>query len=196
MDPLPPPSYAEVLKKDRRDRVAKRIVACCVVVVALAVGWYCHRNFGPENFGPPDQNFRWKIGPPRPKFSGKSVRLWKFGPGWGKTTTGLTTGKSIVWYKSLLAGDNCSIIIYVYSIKKFWWGIAQSAPCWCNWESGFSLALAWKYKQLGRYLHIRQHVLYLHWKFWVTLVAGPWPHTTFHFHNSLGLQHLHIQNSN
>ena len=39
-DPLPPPSYAEVLKKDRRDRVAKRIVACCVVVVALAVGWY------------------------------------------------------------------------------------------------------------------------------------------------------------
>ena len=39
-EPLPPPSYAEVQKKDRRDRVAKRIVACCVVVVAFAVGWY------------------------------------------------------------------------------------------------------------------------------------------------------------
>ena len=38
-DPLPPPSYAEVRKKDRRHRVAKRIVVCCVVVVALAVGW-------------------------------------------------------------------------------------------------------------------------------------------------------------
>ena len=39
-EPLPPPSYAEVQKKDRRNHVAKRIVACCVVVVALAVGWY------------------------------------------------------------------------------------------------------------------------------------------------------------
>ena len=38
-DPLPPPSYAEVQKKDRRHRVAKRIVVCCVVVVALAIGW-------------------------------------------------------------------------------------------------------------------------------------------------------------
>ena len=38
-DPLPPPSYAEVQKKDRRHRVAKGIVVCCVVVVALAVGW-------------------------------------------------------------------------------------------------------------------------------------------------------------
>ena len=38
-DPLPPPSYAEVRKKDRRHRLAKRIVVCCVVVVALAVGW-------------------------------------------------------------------------------------------------------------------------------------------------------------
>ena len=33
----------------------------------------CHRNFGPENFGPLDQNFQWKIGPPGPKFSGNLV---------------------------------------------------------------------------------------------------------------------------
>ena len=24
---------------------------------------FCHRNFGPGNFGPGDQNFQWKIGP-------------------------------------------------------------------------------------------------------------------------------------
>ena len=41
----------------------------------------CHRNFGPENFGPGDQNFQWKIGPAGPIFSGKMVRLWKIGPG-------------------------------------------------------------------------------------------------------------------
>ena len=43
--------------------------------------WTCHRNFGPENFGPGDQNFEWKIGPAGPIFSGKMVRLWKIGPG-------------------------------------------------------------------------------------------------------------------
>ena len=26
----------------------------------------CHRNFGPENFGPLDRNFQWKNGPPGP----------------------------------------------------------------------------------------------------------------------------------
>ena len=40
----------------------------------------CHRNFGPENFGPPDRNFRWKNGPPGPIFSVKMIRAWKFGP--------------------------------------------------------------------------------------------------------------------
>ena len=38
-DPLPPPTYAEVQKKDRRHRIVKKIVVCCAVVVALAVGW-------------------------------------------------------------------------------------------------------------------------------------------------------------
>ena len=28
----------------------------------------CHRNFGPGNFGPGDQNFQWKIGPAGPIF--------------------------------------------------------------------------------------------------------------------------------
>ena len=35
-----------------------------VVSVLLGYGteaYYCHGNFGPGNFGPPDQNFRWKI---------------------------------------------------------------------------------------------------------------------------------------
>ena len=38
-DPLPPPTYAEVRKKDRRHRIVKKIVVCCAVVVALVVGW-------------------------------------------------------------------------------------------------------------------------------------------------------------
>ena len=38
-DPLPPPTYAEVQTKDRRHRIVKKIVVCCAVVVALAVGW-------------------------------------------------------------------------------------------------------------------------------------------------------------
>ena len=38
-DPWPPPTYAEVQMKDRRHRIVKKIVVCCVVVVALAVGW-------------------------------------------------------------------------------------------------------------------------------------------------------------
>ena len=43
--------------------------------------WNCHRNFGPGNFGPGDQNFQWKIGPAGPIFlekwsaSGKLVRI-------------------------------------------------------------------------------------------------------------------------
>jgi len=44
------------------------------------VGRSCHRNFGPENFGPPDRNFQWKNGPPGPIFSVKMVRPLKFGP--------------------------------------------------------------------------------------------------------------------
>ena len=37
---VPPPSYAEVQEKERRHRVVKRVVFCCVmVVVALVVGW-------------------------------------------------------------------------------------------------------------------------------------------------------------
>ena len=42
---------------------------------------FCHRNFGPGNFGPGDQNFQWKIGPAGPIFlekwsaSGKLVRI-------------------------------------------------------------------------------------------------------------------------
>ena len=28
----------------------------------------CHRNFGPEYFGPPDRNFQWKNGPQDPFF--------------------------------------------------------------------------------------------------------------------------------
>ena len=42
----------------------------------------CHRNFGPENFGPPDRNFQWKNDLPGPIFLVKMVRPWKFGPGY------------------------------------------------------------------------------------------------------------------
>ena len=51
----------------------------------------CHRNFGPENFGPGDQNFQWKIGPAGPIFSGKMVRLWKIGPNNGPSISALVT---------------------------------------------------------------------------------------------------------
>ena len=35
-----------------------------VLITQYSIGtWYCHRNFGPKNFGPGDQNFQWKIGP-------------------------------------------------------------------------------------------------------------------------------------
>ena len=54
--------------------------------------WYiCHRNFGPGNFGPGDQNFQWKIGPAGPIFSGKMVRLWKIGPNNGPSISALVT---------------------------------------------------------------------------------------------------------
>ena len=88
-----------------------------IIVISIAsnvlgfkiCSWWrvCHQNFGPENFGPPDQNFRenWST-------SGNLVLVEV------RITTGLTIGKSIVWYKSLLAEDNCSTIC-VYSIKKF-----------------------------------------------------------------------------
>ena len=55
--------------------------------------WFCHRNFGPENFGPLDQNFHWKNGPPGPIFSVKVVCPWKFGPGhanWKQSVVHLT----------------------------------------------------------------------------------------------------------
>ena len=52
---------------------------------------YCHRNFGPGNFGPGDQNFQWKIGPAGPIFSGKMVRLWKIGPNNGPSISALVT---------------------------------------------------------------------------------------------------------
>ena len=45
---------------------------------ALFTRMACHRNFGPENLGPPDRNFQWKNGPPGPIFSVKMVRPWKF----------------------------------------------------------------------------------------------------------------------
>ena len=51
----------------------------------------CHRNFGPGNFGPGDQNFQWKIGPAGPIFSGKMVRLWKIGPNNGPSISALVT---------------------------------------------------------------------------------------------------------
>ena len=58
-----------------------------------AVGYslVCHRNFGPGNFGPGDQNFQWKIGPAGPIFSGKMVRLWKIGPNNGPSISALVT---------------------------------------------------------------------------------------------------------
>ena len=52
---------------------------------------YCHRNFGPGNFGPGDQNFQWKIGPAGPIFPGKMVRLWKIGPNNGPSISALVT---------------------------------------------------------------------------------------------------------
>ena len=56
-----------------------------------SVEWVCHRNFGPGNFGPGDQNFQWKIGPAGPIFSGKMVRLWKIGPNNGPSISALVT---------------------------------------------------------------------------------------------------------
>ena len=53
--------------------------------------WNCHRNFGPGNFGPGDQNFQWKIGPAGPIFSEKMVRLWKIGPNNGPSISALVT---------------------------------------------------------------------------------------------------------
>ena len=52
---------------------------------------FCHRNLGPGNFGPGDQNFQWKIGPAGPIFSGKMVRLWKIGPNNGPSISALVT---------------------------------------------------------------------------------------------------------
>ena len=52
---------------------------------------FCHRNFGPGNFGPGDQNFQWKIGPAGPIFPGKMVRLWKIGPNNGPSINALVT---------------------------------------------------------------------------------------------------------
>ena len=59
----------------------------CIVIRS----WSCHRNFGPGNFGPGDQNFQWKIGPAGPIFSGKMVRLWKIGPNNGPSISALVT---------------------------------------------------------------------------------------------------------
>ena len=60
--------------------------------LAFHTFWYiCHRNFGPGNFGPGDQNFQWKIGPAGPIFSGKMVRLWKIGPNNGPSISALVT---------------------------------------------------------------------------------------------------------
>jgi len=39
---------------------------CWSGIVTSAVHWYCHQNFGPEKFGPPDWNFQQKNGPPGP----------------------------------------------------------------------------------------------------------------------------------
>ena len=36
---------------------------------------FCHRNFGPGNFGPGDQNFLWKMW----------SASWKIGPGWRRS---------------------------------------------------------------------------------------------------------------
>ena len=58
---------------------------------AAAGNGVCHRNFGPGNFGPGDQNFQWKIGPAGPIFSGKMVRLWKIGPNNGPSISALVT---------------------------------------------------------------------------------------------------------
>ena len=43
----------------------------CVLGLSRRI-WSCHRNFGPGNFGPGDQNFQWKIGPAGPIFLGKN----------------------------------------------------------------------------------------------------------------------------
>ena len=60
-------------------------------VLAEGLPLSCHRNFGPGNFGPGDQNFQWKIGPAGPIFSGKMVRLWKIGPNNGPSISALVT---------------------------------------------------------------------------------------------------------
>ncbi len=33
------------------------------IVTTSSAAMNCHRNFGPENFGPPNRNRQWKTGP-------------------------------------------------------------------------------------------------------------------------------------
>ena len=43
---------------------------------------FCHRNFGPGNFVPGDQNFQWKIGPAGPIDQNfRDICHRNFGPG-------------------------------------------------------------------------------------------------------------------